>query len=184
MRKIGLTFLVGFSLMVFTACDKKSSGSNSNSGQIAVVPPADSCLNQPANCNSTPYQNSGFVPYNYNGNQYYDPNQGFCGCNNGYRPVVNGQWGMGCASLSLLQYYSSYNYYFAFWGISAPQGGTQQQSVVYNSNVETGAGWNNCYTTAVSTCNTGVPNACGAGNICRPIGGGSYLGACVKEIPQ
>lgn len=185
MQKLIHLILMITTVFSIASCSKKSSGGGgSKVSHPPVVVTPDSCLNQPQSCNGNVYNGNGFSNYNYNNNQYYDPNLGFCGCQPGSRPVVNGQWGMGCINTAAINYYSSnFSYSFVFWITNAPQADLNIQDAPYTSDVNGGGGWNNCYSNAISTCNTGVPNACGAGNICRPIGGGSYLGACVKEVP-
>lgn len=177
-----LTLVVAVLSSFLMACEKD----NSDSSQPVAVAPAASndCLINPVNnpnCNPNVYNTNGFqpYPYGYSSNPYYQHQNYnyFCGCPAGYRPVYNGGYGLGCIQNSYIQvgFYGYVNWYWGTGGLNQPQdpyiGGAQNL----------GAGYNNCYGTVVSTCDTRVINQCGAGNICRPIGGGSALGTCVRE---
>lgn len=188
MKKAFYTFLTFVSLIsALSACGKKDDGGgNANGGgdpnqAYAATPTPQACGIPGGNCTTNPYQQYApqFVDYRWTDN-------GFCGCPQGYRPVMNTQWGISCAPNSWMQNYRyldsnymSFNfrstvnfYYYAQNGqwSSIPQ-------ITYSPAIANPYG-QNCFRSALSVCDIRDANSCPNGGYCRSTSGGSYAGLC------
>jgi hypothetical protein len=175
-------------VILVSACKKNDDGGGGDTGAFAATPPAAPAQNcaTPGNPACTPAQ-----PYYYQQNfpqtQSYQWGyaNGYCGCPIGYRPIMNYNWGLSCAPATWFpgyEYYSyggvvAYNVQSFFYG---PQNGqwTSIPQVTYSPAVSGNV--QSCGAQATAVCDIRVANSCTGGAICRPAGGGSYLGLCTN----
>jgi hypothetical protein len=137
------------------------------------------CINNPASCNSSLYQQSnGYTAYGNNSNpfQYHNNSAYLCSCPYGTTPTYNSYAGLGCVQNN----YYSYGYYGSFyaylyigWGSNSWYQLPQLSSYNYNYNY----GNSNCYTGAIQSCVVNENN-CPVGYSCRPNSSNSSLGLC------
>ena len=116
----------------------------------------------------------GSANYNYNNgnNRYGYASRYSYGSNSGYV-----RWGY---SYSTINNYGNYGHSQHQGGITQQPGQNSQWSsipqVTYSAAL---SGTNsNCYTQAAATCDLRAANSCGGNGVCRPTGGGTYLGIC------
>ena len=166
--------LVYFALFILVA----SSCQKSKEANVGVT---SACVNQPASCNSSVYQQSdGYSTYSNNGNPFsYSGNSAYlCNCPNGSIPTYNSYAGLGCVQTSYynMSYYGNFNGSYAMgflylaWGQN--QWYPQSQLSTYGAN---------CYNGAVQSCVSGQANTCPAGSSCMQNGRSSSLGLCVTS---
>ncbi len=172
MRKslIVLTAAVA-TLLVLNACQPKK---DEGSGGTYAATPVQNC-NVPGNTNCNPgvYREVGPQTQDYQ----WSYSGGFCGCNDGYRPIMNQQWGISCAPSNWFPQSSYYSYNYNT--VAYQSQNTQWMSipqVTYNPVVS--GNTTNCYANAASVCDTRKPDTCGDSGVCRQSAGGSYLGFC------
>lgn len=202
MKKANLSYLASLLFMAvlgLSACQKSDSGGGGSTNDTYATTPCSTT--NLANCNNGAYgaYNNGNIQFmNYQGNY----NNGFCGCQGGYRPIIHPQMGLSCAPSGFFQpYQSGYNNNYQMWGysystinsynggyyngsngggITSQPGQNNQWSsitqVTYNPAIS--GGNNNCYANAAATCDIRQTNSCGNAGVCRPTGGGTYLGIC------
>lgn len=172
MKKITLTLFSALAaLLVLSACQKKDDGG----GTYATTPVQPCNVPGNSNCNPGAYQEIGPQTQNYQ----WSYSNGFCGCGQGYRPIMNQQWGISCAPAGWFPgsaYYSySYNQVAYYQSQNAGQWMAIPQ-VTYNPVVS--GNTTNCHANAASVCDIRQANSCSNGGVCRPSAGGSYLGFC------
>lgn len=163
-------------LVALNACQKKDDGGGVGATPAATPTnvPVQTC-NVPGNtaCNPGVYQQVGPQMQGYQ----WSYSGGFCGCQTGFRPVMNSQWGISCAPdgwFPNASYYG-FNYSQVAYQTQNNQWMTIPQ-VTYSPVISGNA--NNCYATAASVCDIRTANSCASGGVCRPSAGGSYLGFC------
>ena len=163
-----MTYLI---LPALVACGDKDKGNSA--GTIATVPPPTTCMSG-TYCNSNQYgQSNGYTAYPVN--PYYNGsnNGSFCDCPYGYRPVYNGQYGLGCVSAATFQPYSNGAVYWG-WGAN----NNQWVNIPQVSNTQGYPANNSCYRNVAQSCFVDQINSCGGGATCQATGGGSRLGVC------
>lgn len=203
MTKTLLSSLLLVAAVALSACQKSddNNGGNTNQNLYAQTPCTSANL---SNCGNgyNAYNNGSIQFLNYQGSY----SNGFCGCPYGYRPVMNPYSGLACAPSNFFSPYSNYNPGYSMWGysygniysglnnnyygngygggygggITSMPGQNNQWSsipqVTYSAAV---SGSNSgCYANAAATCDLRQANTCGGGSVCRPTGGGTYLGIC------
>lgn len=188
MRVLFFSYLILVTFMV-TACQKN----NNDEGHITT-----DCLNYPAACQTSYYNQPGFTPYNYNGygygyqqggvfynNGYYGSGTSpfhqmynsayLCNCPAGSVPTYNNYAGLGCVQSNLLGGYQGYAYY----GYNTSNN-NQWVNIPQISNT---TGYNNssCYNGVVQSCIVTDAASCRTGYTCRPSSGASAIGVCVSN---
>lgn len=171
MKKITMAVFAMFAaLLVLNACQKKDDGG----GTYATTPVQPCNVPGNSNCNPGVYQEVGPQTQAYQ----WSYSNGFCGCPQGYRPIMNQQWGISCAPsywFPTSAYYSySYNQVAYYQAQNTQQMAMPQ--VTYNPVVS--GNTNNCYANAASVCDIRNPGTCSNGATCRLASGGGYLGYC------
>lgn len=155
-------------ILLASACQR---GNN----EAAVSGVNANCINNPAACNSSLYQQSnGYTAYgnNYNPFQYYNNSAYLCSCPYGTVPTYNSYAGLGCVQSNYFSYsFGFYGYLYLGWGSNSwyqlPQLSSYNYSYTYS----------NCYNGAVQSCVVNQNN-CPAGYTCRPNSSNSSLGLC------
>lgn len=160
--------------LLFWACADKNTSPN------PVVAPPTTCVNGAAFCDSSLYgYNQGFSAYPQNPYYTNGTNGNFCKCPVGQRPVYNGQYGLGCANITAFEGTTASAIY---WRYQADN--DQWVNLTQSSNVQGYFGNStSCYSNVAQSCLVDQPNSCGAGNICRVVGGGSRVGICTTSTP-
>ena len=177
-----------FALFILVAFSCQKSSVNKSSGELVN---ANSCSSNPANCNSSLYQQSyGYSNYGNTSSpfNYYNNSAYLCNCPYGTVPTYNSYAGLGCVQTS---YYSSdyqtdgyldtskaaglgiYGYIYVGWSNNQWYGQPQVNSFYYGSSSSS------CYSGAIQSCLVGQSNSCPGGSFCRSNGANSSLGLCV-----
>ncbi len=199
MNKTLLSSLLLVAAVALSACQKSDNGGGSNNSNdtYATTPCSGSNL---TNCNGgySPYNDGSIQFINYQGSYA----NGFCGCPYGYRPIMNPYSGLACAPSNFFAPFARRNPGYGMWGYSyrnvyngfnngqyssssyggitnIPGQNNQWSSipqVTYNAAIS--GGNSGCYANAAATCDIRQANSCGDGSVCRPTGGGTYLGIC------
>lgn len=185
-----LVFFI-FALFIVACQGNNDGGGNTVTNNTVTTPLTMNCINGSTYCNGSVYQQYGWQPYTYPyaynnwSYSYYNwmnvfNQQGFCGCPNGYSPVYNGNYGLGCISTQLLNPYQNSFYYWQWgytWGYTtaAPQATINYPQF---SNISGGSG--QCSRTLTQSCLMDQGNTCDAGATCRQVLQGSNLGVCVR----
>lgn len=187
MKKAAYVFITALTLVsVLVACGKKDSddgnggGAAAAGGTYAQTPTANCNVPGAANCNPGAYsQFPAFTPY-----QWTNTN-GFCGCPQGSRPVMNPQWGMSCAPDNYFPNQFGYQFQFQTYSYNQvrnwdqySQNGQMTNTPVVNYAPAISGQNAGCYAQAAAVCDVRSPNTCAAGSTCRASAGGSYLGFC------
>lgn len=165
-------------VVLLNACQKKDDGGGGVGATPAATPPApvpvQTCnVTGNTTCNPGTYQQFGPQMQPYQGSYV----NGFCGCQSGFRPVMNSQWGISCAPADWFPGSSYYGYnYHLISRLSTNNQWMAIPQITYSPAIS-GTG-NNCYSSAASVCDIRNANSCASGGVCRPAGGGSYFGFC------
>jgi hypothetical protein len=173
-------YLIVGTALTLGACAKSDNGGGGGGGgggQIAQTPPPPCNGPQGVSCNPGFYGQdpSLIIPQAYvNG-----MNNGYCGCQLGYRPIYNPQWGFACAPANTFGYqnYVGYNYNSIYQGQNYGQLTTQQ---IYYTPLQYGGTTGSCFSDFALSCDVRVANSCSNGGQCRPVGGGSAIGVCTQ----
>lgn len=192
LRLMFFSYLILVTFMV-TSCQKK----NNNNDVITT-----DCLNYPQTCQTGYYNQTGFLPYNYQGyNQYGYQNNGgvfynngfygtgtspfhqlynsnyLCNCPSGYVPTYNNYAGLGCVQSQVIGGFGFQGY--AYYGYNGANN-NQWVNIPQISNVQ---GYNNssCYNGVVQSCLVTNQSTCGVGFTCRATSAASALGMCVSN---
>lgn len=141
--------------------------------EIAVTPQA---CNIPGQLNCNPgYFNAFGQPWGIQLPFQNNFANGFCGCPQGMRPIMNQQWGLACAPVFMLNFnnlgFVYHTFQFSFFAQNTGWSGVPQAN--YNPAI---SGNLSCQVT--TACDTRIANACVNGGVCRPVGGGSAIGLC------
>lgn len=166
MRVLLLVYFALFILMASSCQKSKEAGASVDSA----------CINNPASCNSSAYQqNSGYSSYPNTGNPFtYSNNSAYlCSCPYGSIPTYNAYAGLGCVRTSYINFsfYAGYSMGYMYLGWNQNQWYNQPQLSTYGAN---------CYNGAVQSCVAGQ-NTCPAGSTCMQNSRGSGLGLCVTS---
>jgi len=182
MKKAFSSLLMLIAVVAFAvACKKNDDGGGGTMAATPTPTPALNCATStdPACHPAQPnyYQQNAPQFLNY---QWGYAN-GYCGCPVGYRPVMNYNWGMNCAPNNWFPnnvYYGGYVAYDVQTFYYGPQNGqwTSIPQVTYSP--ATSGSATSCGAQATAVCDIRNPATCAAGTVCRPAGGGSYLGLC------
>lgn len=167
MRVLLLVYFALFILMATSCQRSKEAGASVTSA----------CINQPASCNSSVYQQSdGYSAYSNNGNPFsYAGNSAYlCNCPYGSIPTYNAYAGLGCVQTSYVNFsfYGSLYLGYMYLGWSQNQWSLQSQLTTYGAN---------CYNGAIQSCVPNQANTCPAGSTCMQNGRSSSLGLCVTS---
>lgn len=112
----------------------------------------------------------------------------FCSCPSGTRPVYNGQIGLGCVSMLVIQNFITDVYYYGAGTNATSTWGSVNWNQI--SNMNGGSGVNGCYSNLAWACFVGNPNPCFQGQFCQSVHPNSRLGICRKsgsigpQVPQ
>ncbi|MEQ1723282.1 MAG: hypothetical protein ABL930_08895 [Pseudobdellovibrio sp.] len=175
--KTALFIYFALVVLTLTGCQK--------SGDEAVVSGMNTCIVDPASCNSSVYQqNQGYSPYGFgigsgsttgSAFNYYNNNAYLCNCPAGTIPTYNASAGLGCVrNTSSVAVAGLSAFFYLRWGYNSQWYNTPN---IYRYNY----GYNNgssCYNAAVQSCAIGQANSCPVGYVCRPSHPTATLGLC------
>lgn len=202
------TWVVLIFALFMTACQGDDGGGGGGTAvtTTTVTTPLTSCLDGTTYCNNQQYSGlPGFMPYPgmygyaYNYMTYFNQN-GFCNCPQGWTPVYNSSYGLGCVqSRLLMQNYSASYLYWEFQNSSSWSYGWAQSNDYYywsyysaptipnnfaqSSNIPNGyygGSGGSCSRNLTQSCLLNQANTCGAGATCRQVIAGSSLGVCAN----
>lgn len=176
------TLLMIVTMFALTGCQPPNDDNNNNGTSAPVYAQTPCNPNDLTNCqngNASIYNNNQIQFLNYQGSY----TNGFCGCPAGYRPIINPYIGLSCAPATFFHgfqnSYRMWGYNYQSIGITNQPGQNGQWSSIPQVTYAPAlSGTQNCFANAAATCDLRQTNSCGNGGVCRPTGGGSYLGIC------